>query len=65
MLKGLEDIELETYLDENLRIISLFKIYIIEAASEYAPTNTQQSTRSIPGRDGNLAKGYRIGFGGD
>ena len=37
MLEGLDDTELEAYLDENPRIISLFEIDVLEAVSEYAP----------------------------
>ena len=37
MLEGLQDIELEPYLNENLRIIPLFEIDVLEAASEYTP----------------------------
>ena len=35
MLGGLEDRELEAYLDENPRIILLFEIDVLKAASEY------------------------------
>ena len=35
MLDGLEDTEHEAYLDKNLRIIPLFEIDVLEAASEY------------------------------
>ena len=37
MLEGLEDKELEAYLDENLRIVPLFEIDVLETASEYIP----------------------------
>ena len=42
MLEGLDDTELEAYLDENPWIIPLFKIDVLEAATEYAPTSTLQ-----------------------
>ena len=38
MLEGLEDTELEAYLDKNLRIVPLFEIEILETANEYVPT---------------------------
>ena len=40
MIEGLEDTELEAYLEENLRIILLFEIDILEAASEYILMST-------------------------
>ena len=40
MFDGLDDIELEAYLDDHPRIIPLFEIYIIETVADYAPTNT-------------------------
>ena len=39
MLEGLEDKELEAYLDENLRIVPLFEIDVLETANEYIPTS--------------------------
>ena len=42
MLEGLEETELEAYLDENPRIIPLFEINVLETAAEYAPTGTLQ-----------------------
>ena len=39
MFEGLDDTEIEAYLDENPRIIPLFKIDVLEAANEYTPTS--------------------------
>ena len=72
MLEGLDDTELEAYLDENSRIVPLFEIDITETASEYTPTNTLQEEdyepdpeliielRSARKRYGNLASSHRF-----
>ena len=36
MLEGVDDTELEAYLEEHPRIIPLFEIDVIEAATDYA-----------------------------
>mgnify|MGYP000600815546 CR=1 FL=1 len=38
ILEGLDDTELEAYMDENPRIVPQFEIDILETASEYVPT---------------------------
>ena len=38
MLEGLDDTELEVYLDDNPRIVLLFEIDVMETDAEYAPT---------------------------
>ena len=48
MLEGLEDRELEAYLDENLRIIPLFEIDVLETASEYGPTRALKEDEYEP-----------------
>ena len=40
MLAGVDDTELEAYLDEHPRIIPLFEIDVIETAAEYATPAT-------------------------
>ena len=40
MLEGVDDTELEAYLDDHPRIVPLFEIDIIETIADYAPTNT-------------------------
>ena len=42
MLEGVDDIELEAYLENHLRIVPLFEIDVIETVAEYAPPNTLQ-----------------------
>ena len=48
MLAGLEDTELEAYLNENPWILPLFEIDVLEATSEYAPTSTPQEEEYEP-----------------
>ena len=48
MLEGLEDTELEAYLDGNPQIIPLFEMDVLEAASEYAPTSMRQDVEHEP-----------------
>ena len=40
MLEGLDNEELDAYLEENLQIIPLFEIDVIEIANEYVLTPT-------------------------
>ena len=40
MLEGMDDTELETYLEEHPRIIPLFEIDVIEVAADYATHNS-------------------------
>ena len=40
MLEGVDDTELEAYLDEHPRIIPLFEIDVIETAADYATPTT-------------------------
>ena len=42
MLKGVDDIEVEAYLDDHSRIVPLFEIDIIETVADYAPTTMLQ-----------------------
>ena len=37
MLEGLEDMELEVYIDENPRIIPMLEIDVLKVANEYVP----------------------------
>ena len=37
MLEGLDDVELEAYLDDNPQIVPLFEIDVMEPPTEYAP----------------------------
>ena len=48
MLEGLDDTELEVYLDDHLRIVPLFEIGVIETVAEYGPTNTLQEDEYEP-----------------
>ena len=48
MLEGLDDTELEAYLDENPRIVPLFEIDVMETTAEYTPTNTLQEEEYEP-----------------
>ena len=48
MLEGLEDMELEAYLDENPLIVPLFQIDVLETASEYVPTNAPNEDEHEP-----------------
>ena len=41
MLEGLDETELEAYLDENSRIILLFEIEVLETVNEYVASATQ------------------------
>ena len=54
MLEGLEDTELEVYLDKNPKIIPLFEIDILEIATKYAPTSTLQQEEYKPNLDSML-----------
>ena len=40
MLEGVDDTELEAYLEEHPRIIPLFEIDVIEAVPDYATPNS-------------------------
>ena len=42
MLEGVDDTELEAYLDDNPWTVPLFRVDIIETVAEYAPTNKLQ-----------------------
>ena len=48
MLEGLDDTELEAYLDENPRIVPLFEIDVMETIAEYVPTSTLQEEEYEP-----------------
>ena len=48
MLERVDDIELESYLDDQPRIVPLFEIDVIETDAEYAPTNTLQKDEYEP-----------------
>ena len=42
MLEGMDDAELEAYLEEHPRIVPLFEIGVIETAADYATHTTGQ-----------------------
>ena len=48
MLDGLEDTELEAYLDENPRIVPLLEIDVLETTSEYIPTSAPNEDNYEP-----------------
>ena len=48
MLEGVDDAELEAYLDDHPRIVPLFEIDIMETAADYAPNNTLQEEAYEP-----------------
>ena len=48
MLEGLEDTELETYLDENLRIVLLFEIDVLGIANEYVSKSAPNDDKYEP-----------------
>ena len=48
MLEGVDDTELEAYLEDHPRIIPLFEIDVIETVAEYAPPNTLQEAEYKP-----------------
>ena len=48
MLEGVDDAELEAYLDDHPWIVPLFEIDIIETAADYAPSNTLQEEAYEP-----------------
>ena len=48
MLEGVDDTELEVYLDDHLWIVLLLKIDVIETTAEYTPTNTLQEDEYEP-----------------
>ena len=48
MLEGVDDTELEAYLEDHPRIVPLFEIDVIEIVAEYAPTNTLQEVEYEP-----------------
>ena len=51
MLEGLEDEELERYLDENPRIVLLFEINIGETMNSYASPTESTGHEDEPGED--------------
>ena len=51
MLDGMDDTELEAYVDENPQIIPLFEIDVLETIAEYAPTSTLQEGEYEPDRE--------------
>ena len=81
MLEGLEDMELKAYLAENPWIIQLFKINVLETASEYGPTSAlkeddyepdpesmvelSRACEAFIAGDGNLAKSHNVNLEGN
>mgnify|MGYP007129553831 CR=1 FL=1 len=48
MLEGVDDMELEAYLEEHPRIIPLFEIDVIETATNYATTDWEEAYEPDP-----------------
>ena len=48
MLEGVDDTELEAYLEEHPRIIPLFEIDVIETATNYATTDWEEAYEPDP-----------------